>query len=259
MTDREVRALLADLVDQDPPVDVDVDLQLTRGRRRARRRTAVVVVALALPIAAATGTYAVTQQQSEPVVLGSPPLDLPGEPVAKAPKFPWGLPDGWDLPSESESPQSKRLASELKQLTPELKKYPQAQVRQFGWYGSNRGLTPHHSAVAGHRLRDGAELVVVHVEMVDRKAGFGTPWVCESEYEKDDPCDAIRKLPDGSYAFVKSSTDKSAVVHGVRLVRPNGTQIMISSTVRFPYKNFTKPVLSPKRLIEIASKITVKP
>lgn len=258
MTDREVHTLLANLVDQDPPVDVDVDLQLARGRRRARRRTALVVVgALALPLAAVTGTYAVTQHQAEPIVLGSPPLDLPGEPVAKAPTFPWGLPEGLDLPSDKDSPQSKQLARQLRQLTPELKKYPRVRVNQFGWYG-NSGLTPHHSAVADHKPGGPAELVVAHVEMADRKAGFGTPWVCESEYGND-PCDAIRKLPDGSYAFVKSIADKTAIEHGVRLVRPDGTQITIISVVRFPYPNVTKPVLSPKRLIEIASGITVKP
>jgi len=282
----QVRTLLADHVQGDPPVALDVDDVVTRGRRRVRRRTAAVCAAAVLVPAIAFGgalTLApVASDRSQ--VATTPGPDLPGEPIEGKPSLPQvkaefvadlpGTPESLNTnaPIEAHSPKSRALLAQLRNLIPEMRKHPEMKAGDSPWTDGNE-LTPHLTASWSIRQTDeaavrkriqetGMSINSVGVEMGARDKGIGVPGCWKGD---DYQCSGARRFPDGSIALYKEfrseyqGSGEMTHSYSVNLIRPDGTEIHVYSEVVYQPDRPRNALLSLPRLMQIARGITVTP
>jgi hypothetical protein len=256
----QIHTLLTDLAGQDPPVDIDLDRQIERGQARVRRRTVTLCVAAVAVSAVAVGG----------IVTFRPDANGSDAPAAgpSTPTAPVTLPDGTTVtPLQSGQPpslgpassgsteKSRALLTQFRSLAPELTRTPDARIFDEQEIGRT-GEGPIHAGYDWVWPAD-ANQVTVAVDVGRR----GTvPPVCDGRTGPN-RCTEVRKLPDGSTAYLNAYTPPGTFGHcyDVRLDRADGFSITVSSAAyKLKGAKHDAP-LSLKRVLEIAQKITVKP
>jgi hypothetical protein len=157
---------------------------------------------------------------------------------------------------------SQALAAQLTQLAPEITRRPGA-VRNDAERLTPDGTPVGHLWAAAYwtypAASDSATDIVDLVVEVATGSGR-VPRVCDG---MDAPpgrrCSEVRTLADGSTAFIHDYTALGGHQHGVRLVRPNGTQVYVGSGAQILPGSTHDSLISGDRVLEIAQQITVTP
>ncbi len=246
----DLRTMLARLVDEPPPVDIDLDRQIAEGRRRVRRRNLLGGLAGLVVLGLFGGLVASLALQTAD---GPQPADElgPSDPI-KPPVISF---------QDASTARSQALASQFAQaVAPEIARVPGAVLKDRERL--NPDGTPAGWLWAGASWRypagRAANSVDLTVEVVN--AGGLVPRVCEGmETPPADRCSEVRKLADGSTAFIRDSAALGGHQYSVRLVRPNGTQVVVFSGAQMPPGSTHDAPIGRDRVVEIAQQITVTP
>ena len=256
----QIHTLLTDLAGQDPPVDIDLDRQIQRGQARVLRRTVTLCVAAVAVSAVAVGgivTFRPDTNGSDAPAAGpstpTAPVTLPdGTTVTPLQS---GQPPSFATASSGSTEKSRALLAQFQSLAPELAQTPDARIFDEQAIGRS-GEGPIRAGFDWVWPADANQVTVV-VEVGRR--GTVTP-VCDGKTGPN-RCTEVRKLPDGSTAYLHAYSPPGTVGHGydVRLDRPDGFSVSISSAAyKLKGAKHDAP-LSLERVLEIARKITVKP
>ena len=252
MTEKDqIHTLLADLAGEDPPVDIDLDRQIKRGQRRVRLRTAAVwVAALAIPAVLVGGIVTLRPDGNR----SDAPVASPGTPTGK-------LPDGVVSTIRKPGKQnvastelSRALLAEVRKVIPELAATPGARL-----YNMEMMLGTEDTLHAGADWvwPKPANQVTVDVEV----GRHGTvPPVCDGMTGRN-RCTEVRRLPGGSTAYLHTYIVPATQGHAydVRLDRPDGFSVTVSSAALKPKGATHDAPLSLERVLEIAQRITIRP
>ena len=242
----QIHTLLTDLAGQDPPVDIDLDRQIHRGQARVRRRTAAAcVAALAIPAVIVGG-----------IVTLRPDAGGSDAPVA-SPGTPTDTPRTMRLPGKEKvasTASSKALLAEVRRLIPELAETPGGRL-----YDMEMAIGDEDTLHAGSDWIWPKEQNQVTVDVeVGRHGSLRGP--CDGMTGAN-TCTEVRHLPDGSTAYLHAFIVPGTVGHGyaVRLDRPDGISVSVSSAAQKSKSAKHDAPLSLARVLEIAQKVTVKP
>jgi len=242
MTERDqIHTLLADLAGQDPPVDIDLDRQIERGRAKVRRRTITVCVAAVALTAVAVGGIVTFRPDTD---RSQAPATRPSTPTAPA--------TSRDEGSSGSTELSHALLAQLQSLAPELAQTPG--YRLYDMQDSAEG--PIHASFDWIWTAPPNQVTVA----VDVGRRDSVRPVCDWP-KGSTPCKEARHLPDGSIAYLNTYIVPDTVGHAydVRLDRPDGISVTVTSAAyKLKGAKHDAP-LSLERVLEIARKITVKP
>jgi hypothetical protein len=255
MTEKDqIHTLLADLAGQDPPVDIDLDRQIHRGQARVRRRTVSLCVAAVAVTAVAVGgivTFRPDTNGSNAPAAGrtTPAPAIPTWATTNLRSLPHTTPDL--IPTD----RSRALLAQVKSVVPEFADLPEAKFLNFE-VGTGADASLNTSAIWTY---PGDNEVSITVDVGPRDSAAP---VCEGTTGIN-ACTEIRQLPDGSTAYLLSSLSPTKSDNGhaylVRLDRPDGISVNVSSAAMKPIGTEHDAKLSLARVLEIAQKITVKP
>lgn len=155
---------------------------------------------------------------------------------------------------------SQALAAQFVQAAPEIARIPGAVLNHTERL--NPDGTPAGWLWAGAIWRYPAGSASNSVDLTVEVANAGglVPRVCDG---MDAPparrCSEVRKLVDGSTAFIHDYTALGGHQHEVRLVRPNGAQVYVGSGAQMPPGSTHDSVVGRDRVVEIAQQITITP
>ncbi len=249
MTEKDqIHTLLADLAGQDPPVDIDLDRQIQQAQAHVRRRTVTLCVAAVAVSAVAVGgivTFRPADQRSDvPVASPTPSVAVPHQRITPP-----------STPDIISSDRSRALLAQVKSVVPEFADLPKAKFLNFE-VGTGPDASLSASAVWTY---PNDNEVSITISVGSRDSG---PFVCDG-MTGINACTEIEHLPDGSIAYLRSSLSPVQGYDGnsyeVRLDRPDGIRVNVSSSATKPTGTEHDAKLSLARVLEIARKITVKP
>jgi hypothetical protein len=246
-----VRNLLDDLTaDQPEPTD-DLDRLIARGRRRSRIRTAALgAVGLTLAVGLTVGVLALRPGASDLPVAPQPSSSAPAStttPPASA---------GQAFTSET-TEKSRELGNLLRRLAPEIGQIPGAHQSNGERLGSD-GSAAHLSADSTSKYRVGDLWNFVNLSVEVGTAGQVPP-VCEGMTPGVNKCTEVRRLPNGSTAYIHNYTAAGGHQYEVRLVRPDNTWVYVGSGADMPPGSTHDAPLSAARVLEVAQQITTQP
>jgi hypothetical protein len=240
MTEKDqIHTLLADLAGEDPPVDIDLDQQIRLGRRRNRYRTAALcVTAVAVPAVLLGGILTLRPDNTgstAPAATTNSSPPLPNRTVTK--------------PDVQSTTKSQALRAQVLKFIPEIRQTPGGRIFDME-FGDPMGSI---HAGADWIWQEQANQVTISVVVARR----GTEVPCGGPNR----CTQIRTLPDGSTAYLSTYIVPNSEGHSydVRLDRPDGTSVSVSSSALKPKGAKHDAPLSLNRVLEIAQQITVKP
>lgn len=239
----EVRRLLDELTADQPESTDDLDRLIARGRRRGRVRTAAAG-ALCVTLAAGLtgGVLALRPDASDlPAASGNTPT-----PRASF--------------TSKSTQKSKELARQLQRLAPEIGQIPGARMFDHQLFMPQPDGSPTQLLRAGSGWRypvaNAQNIVDLTVEV--GPAGQ-VPSVCDGMTPGVNQCTEVRRLPDGSTAYIDSSTAQGGHQYAVRLVRPDNLWVSVFSGAQMPPGSTHDAPVPGERVLEIAQQITVQP
>jgi hypothetical protein len=252
MTEKDqIHTLLADLAEEDSPVDIDLDRQIRRGRRRAHRHTAgLCVTAVTVPAVLLGGILAL-----RPAVDGdSQAAGTPSNTVATTVQTSRPIAE-----NTRSTAKSRALLAQLRQLTPELWQGP----------GKGKGYKPYDYEVSKSAMSPG----VLHATLVwsvlkVSQFTVGVDVGHESKVNQQTcgtsstpKCTEVRHLADGSIAYLRHSPiPNNGYDDQVSLKRPDGILINVHNAADLVQGMVMLDVpLNLERLLEIARQVTVMP
>jgi hypothetical protein len=241
----DVRALLDDLVADQPDPAVGLDRLIARGRRRTRMRAAAVgTVGLTVAVGLIAGVLALRPGQTPGNL---PPLEQPSASQAAS----TGRPPG-------STEKSRELASQLDRLAPEIDHIPGAQRSDAEDFAADGSPERHLSAesIWTYPVANGQNMVNISVEV---GTAHGVPPVCDGMTPGINKCTEVRRLPGGSTAYIHNYTAAGGHQYEVRLMRPDGTWVYVGSGAQMPPGSSHDAALPADRVLEIAQGITVGP
>jgi hypothetical protein len=245
----EVRRLLDELTaDQPEPTD-DLNRLIDRGRRRGRVRTAAAgALGLTLAVGLTGGVLALRPDASDLPAAGQPSAVTAKEPTQRAP-----------FTSKS-TQKSKELARQLQHLAPEIGQIPGARMLDEQLFmpepdGSRTWLV---RAGSGWRYPVGKAENIVDLTVEVGAAGQ-VPSVCDGMTPGVNQCTEVRRLPDGSTAYIHNFTAQGGHQYDVRLVRPDNTWVFVGSGAQMPPGSTHDAPVPAERVLEIAQQITIRP
>lgn len=256
MTD-DLKTLLAELVDDQPQPGIDLDRQITRGRRRARRRNvAAVAGSVAVVAGAVVGGYALVPRI--PDGTDSSPAGAPSPSPTLTYLTRDALPDPTSRRRATE--RSGELAAELERLTPEIAATPGA--KRFDEESFRPDGLPDRMMRAGavwtYPAGERQDSVAVSVEVAAGNGRVAT--VCTGmDAPINSRCSEVRRLPDGSTAYIHNYEVDGAPQYEVRIERPDGSQVMVGTGAHSVVGSQHQTPLTPARVLEIAQGITITP
>ncbi|TCN35262.1 hypothetical protein EV644_11655 [Kribbella orskensis] len=250
-----VRSMLDDLTaDQPEPTD-DLDRLIARGRRRSRIRTAALgALGLTLAVGLTGGVLALRPSVSDPPGAGQPSSSASA--TTRTPSASIG-PVPQAFTSET-TEKSKELASLLQRLAPEIGQIPGAQESDGELLrpdGSAAGRLSAES-VWTYRVGDVWNMVNLSVEV---GTVHQVPPVCDGMKPGVNKCTEVRRLPNGSTAYIHNYTAAGGHQYEVRLVRHDNTWVYVGSGAQMPPGSTHDAPLSAARVLEVAQQITTQP
>ncbi len=155
----------------------------------------------------------------------------------------------------SPTKKSKALRAQVVTLIPELAQTPGGRLFDMEEVGGPDDGTVH----AGSDWRWPAQANQVTVDVVVGRRGHVSP-VCDGATGST-PCTEVRRLPNGSTAYLHAFTVFGGTGHGysVRLDRSDGISVTVDSAAQKPKDATHDAPLSLERVLEIAQKITCNP
>ena len=250
-----VRGLLDDLTVGQPEPTADLDGLIARGRRRSRIRSAAVgTLGLTLAVGLTGGVLAWRPGVSDLPVSGQPSSSAPAStttPSASAGSLP-------QVFTSKTTEKSKELASLLQRLAPEIGQIPGAQESSGELFRPDGSAARHLHAesVWTYRVADGSNIVSFTVEVGTPRR---VPPVCDSMTPGVNKCTEVRRLPNGSTAYIHNYTAAGGHHYEVRLVRPDKTWVYVGSSAQMPPGSTHDAPLSAARVLEVAQQITTQP
>lgn len=249
----EVRNLLDELTTDQPGSPDDLDQLIARGRRRGRiRNGAAGAISLALAAGLTGGALAI-----RPDANGQPVADLPSNaPAVSEPVTPVNPEDiTW---RQTSTQKSKDLARELRRLAPEIGQVPGARLsdrESFRPDGTpDRNL--HAESLWMYRVGDLRNSVHLSVEVGETD---NVPAVCDGMEPGVNQCTEVRRLADGSTAYIHNYTAGGAHQYEVHLALADDTRVYVGSGAQMPPGSTHDAPVSAARVLEIAQRITVRP
>jgi hypothetical protein len=247
----DLRTVLAQLSDEQPPVDADLDRQIAEGRRRVRRRNVLGSLAGVVVLGLFSGLVASLVFQTAD---GTP--QSAGEPTPSESSQLRPLVRGQRVSTA----RSQALAAQLAQAAPEITRDRGAKLSDAERL--NHDGTPAGWLWAGVHWEYPADVGTTSVDLTVEVAigGGRVPGVCDGMYAPPERrCSEVRTLGDGSKAFILDRAALGGHQYGVRVVRPNGAQVFVFSGAQRPKGSTHDAVIGRARVVEIAQKITVTP
>ncbi|TWD79692.1 hypothetical protein FB561_0756 [Kribbella amoyensis] len=241
MTDKDsVHLLLADLVEEPPPVAIDVDEQIRRGqRRRLRHLVTVGVAAASVPVVLLGAFLAIRPTDEQPVTAATPTAS------ASSPRE----------NSATSTESSRALLAEMQQLIPEIRQLDKPTLYDYEF---RQGPAEREIVAGADRIYEGIGQITVDIR-VSSKSATRQPCSVRPNFE---PCTRITSFPDGTTAYLWTYTVPATVgrAYEVQLIKADGTGVSVSSAAQRP-KNAAMPdaPLSLDRVLEIARQIKTTP
>jgi hypothetical protein len=244
----EVRTLLDELAGDQPEPAVDLDRLIARGRRRNRIRTTAFGVA-SITLAAGLAAGVLTLRPGGPDAVQ--PAGPQPTPTVSAGSFPGAS-------QQRSTAKSTELADQLRSLAPEIDRIPGAQKSDAERFGPDGTPAGHLSAesIWTYPAADGQNMVGLHVEV---GVAHNVPPVCDGMAPGVNKCSEVRRLGDGSTAYIHNYTAVGGHQYEVRLVRPDGTWVYVGSVAQKPAGSTHDAPLPAERVLDIAQRITVVP
>lgn len=171
---------------------------------------------------------------------------------------PFDEPSGRDVSTA----RSQALAAQFAQVAPEIMRTPGAVCGDAETLNMDGTAVGHLWAGAHWRYptATGTETNSVDLTVQVTTDWWPVPRVCDGmDAPSTHRCSEVRTLADGSTAFIRDSMALGGHQYGVRLVRPNGTQIYVGSGAQMPPGTTHDAVIGRDRVVEIAQQITVTP
>jgi hypothetical protein len=244
--------LLDDLTADQPEPTHDLDRLIARGRRRSRIRTAALgALGLTLAVGLTGGVLALRPDVSDPPGAGQPSSSASAAsktPPASAGRLPHAF-------KRETTEKSKELASLLQRLAPEIRQIPGAQESNEELFRPDGSAAGHLSAESVWTYRVAGNMVSLSVEV---GAAHEVPPVCEGMTPGVNKCTEVRRLPNGSTAYIHNYTAGGGHHYEVRLVRPDNTWVYVGSSARMPPGSTHDAPLSAARVLEVAQRITTQ-
>jgi hypothetical protein len=232
--------------DQPEPTDDQDDL-IARGRRSSRiRRAAVGALGLTLAVGLTAGVLALRPNVSDPPVASQPASSAPAPVTTPLASF-----------ENKTTGKSKQLARLLQRLAPEIDQIPGAGTSSGETVYPDGSAARHLHAEAGWTYRVGNLMNIVNLT-VEVGTAHLVPPVCDGMGATVNKCTEVRRLGDGSTAYIHNYTP-GGHQYEVRLVRPDGTWVYVGSGAQMPPGSTHDAPLSAARVLEIAQQITIQP
>lgn len=276
----ELRNLFNELVADQPQHGIDLDERIRRGRRHNRVRnvaTAGLATVVTAGVIGAGFTFRPDANGSEGVAGTGRPSGGPStvcQTYPEADAVGCTFYPGTGVVSDPSTKQSKALARQLDSLVRE-----HAGVTGYTRFDGQRQWSDGGKVdvlEAGYRvgvtdpgtddprrtayLRNG--LYAFRVEVTSRAAKLSQPFCIDMYLPKPKCVGEPRQLADGSTATVHHQQVAGKTRYAVRVIRPDGTGILIESGITLNDDATTVvdvPAIGPERLLEIAQAITVTP
>ena len=167
------------------------------------------------------------------------------------------VPSGRDVSTA----RSQALAGQLAQVAAEIAQTPGAVLGDAETLNMD-GTPQGHLWAGAYWVYPAGDSMTNSVDLtVEVATGGGrVPPLCEGmDAPPQRRCSEVRALADGSTAFILDSTMLGGHQYGVRLLRPNGTQVFVFSGAQMPPGSTHDSLVGRDRVVEIARQITVTP